>query len=89
MLMAPARGLGTWWLVLAGVVLALVLIATDHVVGAGVVMAVTLGGGALLRLVVPTKRARGLVVRSRLFDVVAMLALAGACLVLAVILKPS
>ena len=89
MLMAPARGLGLWWLVLAGVVVALVLVALDRVVGGGIVMAVTLGGGALLRLVVPTRRARGLVVRSRAFDVVAMLALAGACLVLAVLLKPS
>ena len=89
MLMAPARGLGAWWLVLAGVLLALVLVASDHVVGGGIAMAVTLGGGALLRLVVPTRRARGLVVRSRAFDVFAMLALAGACLVLAVVLKPS
>jgi DUF3017 family protein len=87
--MAPARGLGPQWLVLAGVVLALVLVTTGHIVGAGVAMAVTLGGGALVRAVLPSRRIGGLVVRSRGFDTVAMLALAVACLVLAVILKPS
>jgi hypothetical protein len=87
--MPQARGLGPWWLVLAGVLLAVVLVATGHVVGGGVAMAVTLGGGAVLRAVVPTRRARGLVVRSRAFDTFAMLALATACLVLAVVLKPS
>jgi len=87
--MPQARGLGPWWLVLAGVLLAVVLIATGHVVGGGVAMAVTLGAGAVLRAVVPTRRARGLVVRSRAFDTFAMLALATACLVLAVVLKPS
>lgn len=87
--MAPARGLGPQWLVLAGVVLALVLVTTGHIVGAGVAMAVTLGSGALVRAVLPSRRIGGLVVRSRAFDTVAMLALAVACLVLAVILKPS
>ena len=87
--MAPARGLGPQWAVLAGVVLALALVASGHVVGAGVAMAVTLGCGALLRAVVPSRRIGGLVVRSRAFDTVAMLVLAVACLVLAVILKPS
>lgn len=87
--MPPARGLGPWWLVLAGVVLALVLVTTGHVVGGGLTMALTLGGGAVLRLVIPTRQARGLVVRSRAFDTVAMLALAAACLILAVVLKPS
>ena len=87
--MAPARGLGPQWLVLAGVIVALALVATDHVVGAGVTMAVTLGAGALVRAVLPARRIGGLVVRSRAFDTVAMLVLAVACLVLAVILKPS
>ena len=87
--MPPARGLGPWWLVLAGVLVALVLVATGHVVGGGIAMAVSLGGGAVLRAIVPTRRARGLVVRSRAFDTFAMLALATACLVLAVVLKPS
>jgi hypothetical protein len=87
--MAPARGLGPQWAVLVGVVVALVLVATDHVVGAGIAMAVTLGAGAVVRLILPSRRIGGLVVRSRAFDTVAMLALAAACLLLAVILKPS
>ena len=87
--MAPARGLGPWWVVLGGVLVALVLVATGHVVGGGIAMAVSLGGGGVLRAIVPTRRARGLVVRSRAFDTFAMLTLAAACLVLAVVLKPS
>lgn len=87
--MAPARGLGPQWLVLVGVLVALALVTSGHLVGAGVAMAVTLGSGALLRAVVPSRRIGGLVVRSRAFDTFAMLALALACLVLAVILKPS
>jgi hypothetical protein len=87
--MAPARGLGPQWAILGGVIIALVLVAMDHVVGAGVAMAATLGAGAVLRAVAPARRIGGLVVRSRAFDTVAMLALAVACLVLAVILKPS
>jgi hypothetical protein len=87
--MAATRGLGPWWVVLAGVAAALVLIAVGDVVRGGIVMALTLGGGALLRALVPSRRVGGLVVRSRAFDTFAMLALAVACLVLAVILKPS
>lgn len=87
--MAAARGLGPHWAVLVGVAFALVLVGSGHVVGAGITMAVTLGTGAALRAVVPARRLGGLVVRSRAFDTVAMLALAVACLVLAVILKPS
>jgi hypothetical protein len=87
--MAPARGLGPQWAVLVGVLVALGLVTSGHLVGAGVAMAVTLGAGAVLRAVVPSRRIGGLVVRSRAFDTFAMLALAVACLVLAVILKPS
>ena len=87
--MAPARGLGPQWAVLGGVVLALALVTSGHLVGAGVAMAATLGSAALLRALVPSRRIGGLVVRSRAFDTVALLALAVACLVLAVILKPT
>jgi hypothetical protein len=87
--MAATRGLGPWWVVLAGVAAALVLIAVGDVLRGGIVMALTLGSGALLRALVPSRRVGGLVVRSRAFDTFAMLALAVACLVLAVILKPS
>jgi hypothetical protein len=87
--MAPARGLGPQWAVLVGVAVALTLVASGHLVGAGVAMAVTLGSAALLRALVPSRRIGGLVVRSRAFDTVALLALAVACLVLAVILKPT
>jgi hypothetical protein len=87
--MAATRGLGPWWVVLAGVAVALVLIALGHVVGGGVVMAGTFGLGALLRAVVPSRRVGGLVVRSRAFDTITMLTLATACLLLAAILKPT
>jgi Protein of unknown function (DUF3017) len=87
--MAPARGLGPQWAVLVGVLVALALVTSGHLVGAGVAMAVTLGTGALVRAVVPSRRIGGLVVRSRAFDTFAMLTLAIAALVLAVILKPS
>jgi hypothetical protein len=43
----------------------------------------------VLRAVVPSRRVGGLVVRSRAFDTGAMLVLAGACLLLAAILKPT
>ncbi len=87
--MPAVRGLGPWWAVLVGMALALGLVALDHVVAGGVVMALTLGAGALLRALVPSRRVGGLVVRSRAFDTVAMLALAVACLILAAVLKPS
>jgi Protein of unknown function (DUF3017) len=87
--MAPPRGLGLWWAVLVGIAVALGLIAAGHVVGGGVVMSLTLGVGALLRALVPSRGVGGLVVRSRAFDTAAMLALAVACLLLAAILKPS
>jgi hypothetical protein len=87
--MAPPRGLGPWWAVLVGVAVALVLVAAGHVVGGGITLALTLGLGALLRAVVPSRRVGGLVVRSRAFDTAAMLTLAVACLLLAAILKPT
>jgi hypothetical protein len=87
--MAPPRGLGPWWAVLAGSAVALLLVAAGHVVGGGVTMALTLGLGAALRALAPSRRVGGLVVRSRAFDTVAMLTLAVACLLLAAILKPS
>ena len=88
-LMSPPRGLGLWWAVLGGIAVALVLIAAGHVVGGGVLMSLTLGVGAVLRAVVPSRRVGGLVVRSRAFDTAAMLVLAAACLLLAAILKPT
>ena len=87
--MSPPRGLGLWWAVLGGIAVALVLVAAGHVVGGGVLMSLTLGVGAVLRAVVPSRRVGGLVVRSRAFDTAAMLVLAAACLLLAAILKPT
>ena len=86
--MAPPRGLGPWWVVFVGVAVSLVLIADDHVLRGGVVLSLFLGLGAVLRALLPSSRAGGLAVRSRIFDTTALLTLSIACLILAALLKP-
>ena len=86
---APPSRLGAWWLVLAGVAVSLIVIAAGRVKVGGAVMALSLGVGALLRAVVPSRGVGGLAVRSRAFDTVSLLVLSFACLLLAVILKSS
>lgn len=79
------RRLDAWWVV--AVVLALALaVATGRLLWGGVLLSAALGLGALLRLLLPSERAGGLVVRSRALDVGVMLVLAAALLVSALTL---
>ncbi len=70
------RPLGVWWILAAGLILGLVLVADDHLRRGGYVMAGALVLAAVLRLVLPKAAAGSLAVRSRGTDVVVMLALA-------------
>jgi Protein of unknown function (DUF3017) len=88
----PARGrtsawrtrqpLGAWWLLAAGLAVALWLLLGGGLRGYGYAMAATLVVAAIVRAAVPRERAGGLVVRSRAWDVGLMLTLALAAVVL-------
>lgn len=68
--------LGLWWVPMAGLVVGLLFIATDHMWRAGASMAASLWLAAALRAILPERAAGGLVVRHRGLDV-AVLLLAG------------
>ena len=70
------RPLGIWWVLAAGLVVGLILVWDDHLRRGGYAMAASLVLAAVLRLVLPKAAAGSLVVRSRVADVVVMLALA-------------
>jgi len=72
-------------LVISGVAVGLVVIALHHFRWGNLVIAGSLLAGALLRLVLPTRRAGLLAVRARLTDVVTMLVMGVGLLVLALI----
>jgi hypothetical protein len=72
-------------LVISGVALGLVVIALHHFRWGNLVIAGSLLTGALLRLVLPTRRAGLLAVRARFTDVVTMLVMGVGLLVLALI----
>lgn len=72
--------LGPWWLVALGVVAGIVWAATDHMLRATVTLGAACLLGAGLRLVLPARRAGGLITRSRPFDVLALLVLGAALL---------
>lgn len=80
-----ARGLGLWWAAAVLLVLALVL-ATQRLLWGSVLLAVTLGLAAALRLALPEDRVGGLVVRTRAVDATMLLLLAGAVLLSALTL---
>ena len=67
---------GALWLVAAGLLTGLVVIGFDHVRRGGLIVAGTMLAAAVFRLLLPSARAGGLVVRSRLVDVVFLLAMA-------------
>jgi hypothetical protein len=70
--MTSAR-FGALWLVAAALVTGMALIGFGHVRSGGFVVAGTLVGAALLRLLLPRATAGGLVVRSRATDVLFLL----------------
>jgi Protein of unknown function (DUF3017) len=72
-------------LVISGVGLGLVVIALHHFRWGNLVIAGSLLAGALLRLVLPTRRAGLLAVRARFTDVVTMVVMGVGLLVLALI----
>ena len=67
-----APKLGWWWVATPVLLLGLLAFAFNEVRLAGYVIALALGLAALVRLVLPTDRAGGLAVRSRLADVLTM-----------------
>jgi hypothetical protein len=85
-----APRLGWWWLVAPVLLLGIASFALDRIQLAGYLVAAALGLGALLRLVLPTSRSGGLVVRSRWVDVATMglLAVALAVITSALDLRP-
>lgn len=74
-------------LVVCGVGLGLLVIALHHFRWGVVAISISLLGGALLRLVLPTRPAGLLAVRSRFTDVATMSLVGGALLVLALVTR--
>lgn len=68
--------LGLWWVPMAGLLVACVFLATDHMWRAGAAFAGSFWLAAVIRAVLPEHLAGGLVVRQRWLDVV-MLILGG------------
>lgn len=83
--MTSAR-FGALWLVAAALILGLVVIAFGQVRFGGFILAGTVFGAALIRLVLPAERAGGLVVRSRAADVLFLLGMAVALFVIVIAL---
>lgn len=80
--MVPARPGASWWVVLAVMVAAMLLVATDQALVGGYVLSGALLSAAAARTVLPETLTAGLKVRSRLFDVATYAVLAGAVAVL-------
>jgi Protein of unknown function (DUF3017) len=77
---------GALWLIAAALISGMALIGFGHVRPGGFVVAGTLVAGALLRLMLPRARAGGLVVRSRLVDVLCLLGMGLALFVIVIAL---
>jgi hypothetical protein len=79
--------LGEWplALIIAGVALGLVIIGLHHFRWGNLLIAGSVLAGAFFRLVLPTRRAGLLAVRSRFTDVVTMSAMGGSLMLLALI----
>lgn len=69
--------LRAWWIVAAGVVVALLFVLTDHILRATVALSGTLFLAAVLRLALPPERAGGVVVRGPRTDVAVLVVLGG------------
>jgi len=72
--------LAAWWIIAAGIVVAMLFLLTDHVLRATVACAGSLLLAAVLRLTLPGARAGGIAVRSPLVDTVTLVVLALAVL---------
>lgn len=70
-----------WFLLAAGLVIALLFVATDHILRATLALGGSLLGAAGLRAVLPERAAGGLRVRGRLLDVLVLAGLGIAVLV--------
>lgn len=83
-------GLREWplGLVIAGVAAGLLVVATDRFRAGSVIVGCSVLLGALLRAVLPSRLAGLLVVRTRPFDVMTLLALGGAVTALAIVVPP-
>lgn len=78
---APSAGrLRWWWLLAAGIVVALVLMSSTHLLRGTAVMGGTLLLVAAIRLVLPTRAAGAIAVRSKWLDVLILVAAAVAVL---------
>ena len=75
------RGLRAWWLPVAGLMVALAFVATDHMLRAGAAFGGSMLLAAALRAFLPESLAGGLVVRQRWLDV-AMLVIGGVAVLL-------
>lgn len=74
----PRQPLGVWWLGVAGLGVAVLLLVSQNLRAYGYAVGATLALLALLRAVLPRQRAGGLVVRGRWVDVVTLLLLGAA-----------
>lgn len=70
--------MGVWWVLPLGLAISLGVLLTGSLRHFGYAMAATIALAALVRLVMPSARAGGLIVRSRAWDVVLMCALSAA-----------
>ena len=86
--MTSAR-FGALWLVAAALILGLAVIGFGSVRWGGFILAGTMFGAGLIRLGLPSSRAAGLVVRSRLADVVFLLGMATILFVIVIALDLS
>jgi Protein of unknown function (DUF3017) len=84
----PAR-FGALWLVAAALILGLAVIGFGSVRWGGFIVAGTMFGAGLIRLALPSSRAGGLVVRSRLVDVLFLIGMAAALFVIVIALDLS
>jgi hypothetical protein len=84
------RGVFSEWplaLIIGGVILGLVIIGLHHFRWGNLLIAGSVLAGAFFRLVLPTRRAGLLAVRSRFTDVVTMSAMGGSLMLLALITR--
>ena len=77
---------GALWLIAAALLSGMAVIGFGHVRSGGLVVAGALVGAALLRLMLPRARAGGLVVRSRVADVLFLLGMGLALFVIVIAL---